>query len=116
MDANISLVLFGEVPLLLQTRQWMLQSSGYDVRKAKSIGEASEEISGRRVSLLIVCHSVSVQDGQDAVALLRSRWPEAKYLMLREEDSVEVDTESAVNVSGVNGPQRLIETVRKIAG
>jgi len=116
MEANISLVLFGEVPMLLQTRQWMLQSFGYEVRKAESISEATEEIRGKRVNLLIVCHSVSAQDGKEATALLRLRWPEAKYLMLQAEGYVESNTGSAVNVSGFEGPERLIDTVRRIAG
>jgi len=116
MEANISLVLFGEVPMLLQTRQWMLQSFGYEVRKAESISEATEEIRGKRVNLLIVCHSVSAKNGENIVALLRSCWPEAKFLMLQAEDSADSDTVSAVRVSGVDGPEKLIDRVRMIAG
>jgi hypothetical protein len=82
MAEPISILLCGQDSLLLQTRQWVLEAAGYQVRTTTEFSEVALE--SDPVDLLILCHSLSLEECGRAFALASTRWPKIRCIVLPE--------------------------------
>ncbi|GAC1416302.1 MAG: hypothetical protein NVSMB62_05770 [Acidobacteriaceae bacterium] len=76
------ILMFGHNPNLLETRQWVLQSRGYRVVTAEALSAFESIPRSRTVSLVLLCHSLSPEERDGAIAISRSRWPGCLHLAL----------------------------------
>lgn len=82
MAEPISILLYGQDSLLLQTRQWVLEAAGYQVRTTKEFSEVAPVPDP--VDLLILCHSLSLEECGRTFALASTRWPKIRCIVLPE--------------------------------
>jgi DNA-binding NtrC family response regulator len=82
MAANSLVLMFGRDSLLLQTRQWLLQSVGYRAHIARELAEVEDVLSRGEVELLVLCHTLAGEECEQAIALLQRWSPSAKCLVL----------------------------------
>lgn len=81
MSVPISILLFGRNTRLLESRKMVLQSVGYRVYMASDLSTASHILRDAEIDLLILCHSLPMEDRGRALAL-NYRWPMMKSLVL----------------------------------
>src|SRR5579862_7722187 len=84
---QISIVMFGHNAHLLETRGWVLQSLGYRVQTIRRCTDLDKIPLTPPVSLLVLCHTLSPKECEDAVTRASSRWPEMKKLVLLRDSS-----------------------------
>jgi DNA-binding NtrC family response regulator len=77
-----SVLLYGRDSRLLHTRQMLLQRDGYRVWVATNLDEIDAISRVETVSLLMLCHSLTLQECGRTVAYCQSRWPLMKSLIL----------------------------------
>lgn len=81
-DEPALILAFGHNPNLLETRQWVLQSRGYRVITAEALSAFELIPRTKMVSVVLLCHSLSAQEREGAIAISRSRWPGCQHLAL----------------------------------
>ena len=69
MSVPISILLFGRNTRLLESRKMVLQSVGYRVYVASDLSTASRMLGNVEIDLLILCHSLPMEDRGRALAL-----------------------------------------------
>ena len=62
----------GQDPMVLSTRCSILRSAGYLVRPSSSIAEAIDIFDDLDVDLVLLCHSISVEDRDRLTQVIRS--------------------------------------------
>jgi DNA-binding response OmpR family regulator len=62
----------GQDSALLNTRTLILQAAGYSVQAACSIHQAIEDFKAADFDLVLLCHSLALQDRSRLVALIRA--------------------------------------------
>jgi hypothetical protein len=103
----------GNDPWLLETRAAVLLYTGAEVDSADA-RSARRVVILRRYDLLILCHSVSMEDASDLKQMCRSYWPESRTLLLGADirrDAKPIDSDSTLR--SLEGPVALI---RKVSG
>jgi hypothetical protein len=112
MSVPISILLFGINARLLEARKSLLQSVGYRVYVASNLSAVSHMLREKEVDLLILCHSLSMEDRGRALAFTY-RWPMMRSLVLTaEDDGCRDDLLTAVR-DAVGGPAELASTAGK---
>jgi hypothetical protein len=112
MSVPISILLFGTNTLLLEARMGVLQSVGYRASIAPNLSALSHMLREKEVDLLILCHSLSMEDRGRALAFTY-RWPMMRSLVLTAgDDGCRGDLLSAVR-DAVGGPAELAPTAGK---
>jgi DNA-binding NtrC family response regulator len=114
--APLSILLFGRDPMLLQTRQWLLEARGYRVRTPSDLGELERMASDGPVDLLILCHSLSAEDSVRAAAAVSSRQPRARILVLTGSSSSQMMGLHAATMDSGDGPEGLLACVGRLTG
>jgi DNA-binding response OmpR family regulator len=79
----VSILIYGRDPDLLVTRQLVLQACGYRVCVTSDIKSILKDIELCNVDLLILCHSLSMEECGRMIALTSSLWPAVKILILK---------------------------------
>jgi DNA-binding NtrC family response regulator len=115
MSANICILIFGRDRLLLQTREWLLEAAGYRVVLAQTLAEVDEIVSKQHVQMLVLCHTVSVKDGEDALAVVTAHCPHVKCLVLAEESKQKIAS-CAETLPMMSGPQSFISKIQTLVG
>jgi hypothetical protein len=108
--------LYGHDSRLLETRQWVLEASGYQVWIGTALAEIERMISIREFHLIVICHSVSAEECGRVLSLARSRLPMIKGLVLFTNiptSSLEVDGEL---LYAMDGPAKLVARVARLVG
>jgi hypothetical protein len=101
----------GNDPCLLATRAAVLRYTGAEVDSADA-RSACRVVILRRYDLLILCHSVSMEDASDLKHMCRSYWPESRTLLLGADirrDAKPIDCDSTLR--SLEGPVALIREV-----
>ena len=114
MATNVSILIFGRYPLLLQTRRWLLQAAGYRVEVAENLYEAKKAIAAQRIDLLILCHSLSATDSEQAAAAIESHWPDSRCLVLSAERDDLPLAPCGEFLQVVEGPKKFVAKVQAI--
>lgn len=71
MTSRLILVV-GQDPVVLSTRSSILRSAGYIVRSASSVAESINLFQDADFDMLLLCHSISVQDRDRLTRVIRS--------------------------------------------
>lgn len=122
MTAPISVLLYGRDPHLLQTRQWVLEASGYQVWTATEIHWVDRITAIASVDLLILCHSLSLEECEHALALTCCRQPRMRKLLLAADPLCSpahiLDKAGLLDdvLDTMEGPAKLVSTVEQLVG
>ena len=114
MATPISLLLYGRDAALLEIRQRVLQSAGYQVWTAAELTEVSRIVARERIALLILCHTLSMEECGRVLALQYSGFAARKSLILITAGTDSCDDSSNNVLSTMEGPAKLIHTVAKL--
>ena len=101
----------GNDPRLLATRAAVLRHTGAEVDSVDA-RSARRAVILRRYDLLILCHSVSMEDASDLKQMCRSYWPDSRTLLLGADirrDAKPIDSDSTLR--SLEGPVALIREV-----
>lgn len=111
---QISILMFGRDTHLLETRQLVLQTSGYQVLTIHSLAELDRIPRTPEIALIVLCPTLSARERTDAVARASSRWPGIQKLALmgrNARDPREVVGQVRLVLDG-----RLLSMVSELAG
>ena len=112
MPTPASVLVFGRDHQLVHTRGLILEKAGFRVRTAASVPDIQQLLSEPIMDVMVLCHSLSPQDCDEAVALTHERWPNLQTIALTS-GSRDCGSESADAVMAASdGPAKLIHAVR----
>ncbi len=112
MFAPISILLFGRSAQLLATRKMVLESVGYRVYRASDLFTAKNMLAEKQIDLLILCHSLSMEERGRALALTY-RWPMMRSLVLTAREDGCPDNLLTAVIDTVGEPAKLALTAGK---
>lgn len=103
-------MIYGRDAQLLDTRQWVLERSGYRVCTVLNLADAEQVTRAENPSVFILCHSLSPTDCTAAVEMARVAVPGMKILTL----TAGRPACNEPSLSTFDGPHRLIQAVGKL--
>lgn len=117
MKKNVSSILMiGRDEHLLATRQWVLQTRGYQVLTVARPVDIRKVPVTLPVRLIVLCHTLSDTERRAVTAIAGSRWRGVKILTL----SAELErTPSGILgqlLHTMDGPDRLVSMVSELVG
>jgi hypothetical protein len=107
------IILYGTDQSLLHTRTMMLRQAGFVVLTANGTAELEHLAERCRVSLLVVCHTVSADGREAALAIMQRHCPEMKSLTISKQ-YYGVSSYPVVYVA--EGPAGLVARVGQMVG
>lgn len=111
MPALPSILVYGRDASLLDTRSWVLERAGYRVLTALSLVEAERIAAVEPISLFLLCHSLSVEDCENALTAASTIQPEMKRLLMTANTPLpSLDPNDRV-ISAFDGPKKLVAAV-----
>jgi DNA-binding NtrC family response regulator len=116
MQAPHSILIYGRDHELLETRRLVLQRAGFQARTVTNLANAEKVSISQSNGLLILCHSLSVEDSEKALAMAHSRQHGMKTLVLMGTAPVCKLGQNDELMSSFDGPQALIATVTRLLG
>ena len=115
MPTQPSILVYGRDPSLLDTRRWVLEKAGYRVLSAQTLAEAERIASTEPISLLVLCHSLTTQDCQDALAAANMLQPEMRRLLISANTPVCSHEHKDFVLRAFDGPSALIAAVQELS-
>ena len=109
------ILVYGQDSALLETRKLVLEHAGFDVTVAVEMQAAKEKLAARTFDLFILCHSLSLRNCEEALALTHSLPPGMKNLILSTALSGCSGGAGDVTLSAFADPRTLIETVSQLS-
>jgi hypothetical protein len=117
MKANQnSILMIGHDEHLLATRQWVLQSRGYRVITLVGLARFAAIPQTPPIRLLLLCHSLSEDEGEAAMVLAEARWPGIQGLTLGAEISRAPSGLLGQLLHTMDGPAKLVAMVGELIG
>ena len=107
-------LLYGRDPALLATRQLLLENHGYETSATTELEDVQRILSQENVKLLIVGHTLSLEDIGRALALSQSLQPSIRCLFLINGQSSQNSESSAETFNVSKGPAQFIAHVQRI--
>ena len=115
MPAPVIILIYGRDPQLLETRRMVLERTGYTVLTTNALAEIDHTAALHRIDLCILCYSLSMEECGRALALVHSRCPLVKSLVLTSGASGCSSTHLLDQVfDAMEGPAKLISTVNQL--
>lgn len=111
---NISILVYGRDPQLLETRQWVLERAGYRVSTATELSDIAQLVPLDQICLLILCHTLSMEECGRAIALVHTRWPQVETVVLIAGQTGCRPVSSSEVVDAMEGPVKLLNAVAKL--
>jgi DNA-binding response OmpR family regulator len=115
MPTDASILIFGRDRLLLQTREWLLKAANYRVLAAETLLDVGKISGDQRVDLIVICHTVPEEDGEQALATVSTRCPNVKCLVLAAENKPD-HAPCAETLPIMSSPQTFISKVQNLVG
>jgi hypothetical protein len=109
-----AILIYGNDPQLLRTRQWVLEVCGYEVWGASNFSKVQRIIEANRIDLLMLCHSLSSEERGRAIALPKPLWPGMKSMALTAEFLGRHSQLSIQVFDTMDGPAKLVAAVEKL--
>ena len=81
MPTPASVLVFGRDFQLVHARCLILEKAGFHVRTAFSLPDI-QQLSEPSMDVLLLCHSLSILECADALAITRDRWPQIQSIAL----------------------------------
>jgi hypothetical protein len=107
-------LLYGRDASLLATRQLLLENHGYQTSATTELAEVERILSKENVKLLIMGHTLSLEDIGRVLALSQSLRPSIKYLYLINWQSSQDPESSAETFNVSKGPAQFIARVQQM--
>ncbi len=114
MSTPKKILIYGRDPMLLETRQRILEHEGYSVLTADPPSRGIEVMASSKIDLLILCHSLSTDECHGILSVLQDRQPQAKSLSLVAARSGCRDQLLSEVLDAMQGPAKLVSTVTKL--
>ena len=111
MPAPASVLVFGHNDQLVHTYCLILHKAGFHVHTAASLSDIRQLPSTPTIEVMVLCHSLSPQDCDDALSLTHDRWPDIQTIALVA-GSFDCGSDSTDAVAeAYDGPAKLIDAV-----
>ena len=110
-----TILIYGRDLSLLETRSCMLQKAGFRVRTAMELAEAERILRSEKVSLSILCHTLSSEQRSKAIAKVEELGPQIKKLLLAASTFPSIDGDPKDIFYTSAGPGALVATVNRLA-
>jgi len=107
-------LLYGRDHRLLETRQWILQGAGWTVVAISSIDEAKQTMEAPLPKVLVLCHTLTVEDCQAALDIAKPL-PHLAVLLLEGLAPMGISDRCDAVLARYLGPADLIAAVTKLA-
>jgi len=111
---SFCILVYGSDQLLLNTRTMVLEKAGYAVLTAIEASDVERIILSQKISLLVLCHTLSSEKCEAALELAESRRPVIRSLVLTAGMTPCSERAHDAILSAFDGPRRLVETVEKL--
>ena len=105
------ILIFGRDSTLLETRGWLLGRTGALILSATSLIETEKIAAGHKISLLVICHSVSQEDCEQLLSVVDRLQPGVRKLLMTANTSLGPLGQKERTLSAFAGPEALLETV-----
>jgi len=113
MPAPASVLVFGRDYQLVHTRSLILEKAGFHVRTASSLPDIHQLLSEPSMDIMLLCHSLSNQECNEALSITHERWPRIQTIALISGSSGCGSDSADVVMESTEGPAKLISAVRK---
>lgn len=115
MPDPVCVLLFGNDSHLLKSRCMVLESVGCTVYMANRLVDVKQILTDHRIGLLLLCHTLTVEECDRAKAVVETFSPETKVLVLAAADFAECAANGDRVVSTGDGPKAMLRTVNEMA-
>lgn len=115
MPNPVCVLLFGNDSHLLKSRRMVLESVGCMVYTATQLVDVNQILTDHRIGLLILCHTLTVEECERAKVVVETFSPEVKVLVLAAADFAECAESGDRVVSTGSGPKAMLQTVNEMA-
>ena len=105
------MLIYGRDLSLLETRGWVLERAGYASFLALRLDELKEIAASQPIALLLLCHSLSPEDGEEAMKAAAALRPGIRNLLVTANTSVASSARGERTVSAFDGPRAMIAAV-----
>jgi hypothetical protein len=114
MNAPVCILLYGHDTTILKTRCWILERARFEVQTANILEDLKRISQLRSLKLLILCHTLSLEECKEAVSITKALQPKTRVLVLTTcEATSQLRNEHEV-LSILEGPRALAATVRRM--
>jgi DNA-binding response OmpR family regulator len=113
MPRPSSVLVFGRDYQLVHTRSLILQKAGFHVRTAASLPDIQLLPHEPPIDIMLLCHSLSTQDCDEALILTHERWPDIQTIALVAGTSDCGSNSTDAVMEAYEGPAKLIDAVRQ---
>jgi hypothetical protein len=110
------ILVFGRDAQLLETRRWLLEGAGMKVTTTTEMVEVDTLLSHEDIDLLILCHTLSPDEGDVCLVKAHALRPAMKKLVLTANTPLGSLGPREARVSAFDGPKTLISAVQKLLG
>ncbi len=112
MTSPSCILLYGRVPLLLDTRLMVLETGDLRVLTARDIDEVERIITTCDIDLVIFCHTLSTQERKVALAAVHALRPQLQTLALTSISAMPRLLSEIDVLASVDGPRDLIAVAK----
>ncbi len=113
MPTPASVLVFGRDFQLVHTRSLILEKAGFHVRTASSLPEISQLLSEPTMDVMLLCHSLSTEECDEALAMTQQRWPRIQTISMLSGSSGCASQPTDAVMNAADGPAKLIREVCK---
>jgi hypothetical protein len=110
--ASSTVLMCGKDPFLLETRRLVLASEGLLVSCVLGLYDLEHVLQNSHAHLILLCHSLSPEEQEQACVKIRRTSPESHILLLSTYDRMVPRATSVVNC--FDGPERLISAIAEL--
>ena len=115
MAALPTVLLYGHDEGLIETRRMVLRRGGFDVHPVTGFSEFKRAGSLVEPDVVVLCHTLSQKDVEEALRLTREQWPKAQQLILTAGPHRFLDQTVSDVLDANEGPEQLINHVAQLA-
>ena len=113
MPTTHSVLVFGRDFQLVHTRSLILEKAGFRVRTASSLPDIHQLLSEPTMDVMLLCHSLSTQECDEAITMTLERWPRIQTISLIAGSSGCASKPTDAVMNATDGPAKLIREVCK---
>jgi DNA-binding NtrC family response regulator len=113
MPTPASVLVFGRDYQLVHTRSLILEKAGFRVRTAASLPDLHQLLAEPTMDVMLLCHSLSTEECDQALALTQQRWPRIHTISLTSGSSGCNSEPIDAVMNAVDGPAKLIQEVSR---
>jgi hypothetical protein len=113
VHTSVGILVYGSDQLLLGTRTMVLENAGFQVFSAISSDVAESIMKSGEIGLIVLCHSLSEQKRESALAFANRQQPPLNTLVLTA-SVFPCSQQTGAVLSVFNGPRKLLQTVQDL--